>query len=178
MKRVTWIILTGLCLTLLLVTDLYAEEVYSWKDQNGVLNISNRKPKGGIKVERVDRYRVPMREAPEVKAAEVKTDAGRDRRQAEIENAEKAAQLAEKEAEAARAFARETRKAVDEFRQKVGFKKKRLRKNRARIEQMEEQAALAEQQARAAEEVARAAKEAASALKQVPAPGSAAGTGP
>ena len=142
------------------------ESVYTWTDQNGVVNISNRKPNKNVRLQEVDLYKVPKDRSVKDNSRNIENKIDSTKIQTQIKQAEKKVSEAERKAREAREFAEKAKKAADDFRDKLGVKKKRWRKNRSRMKKMDEQAKQAEQQAKAAEEIARAARAAASALKR------------
>jgi len=164
------IIFIGLC-TIFGGADgsLGQERVYTWTDENGVVHISNRRPKKGVTVQDVEDYNVSQDRPADQKSGISVDSAEPSENQKQIERYEKAAREAEETAEKAVKFAEEARKAADEFRDKLGTKKKRWRKNRSRMKKLDDHAKQAREQARKATENARAAREAADALKREPA---------
>ena len=133
------------------------ESVYTWTDERGVLNISNRKPKDDVSVQDVIRYKKSETTLEKKPASKNVTETppssfDSEQRQARIERAEREAALAEEEAQKAREYAEKTRKLADDFRDKIGNKKKMWNKNKPRLMALEKQAQAAEEQARVAEE--------------------------
>ena len=161
----------GITLTVFLFTasSLMADKVYTWKDENGNLHITEQPPPKNARVKNVIQYK-PQSEktVQEQEHCEDLTDKAleKKRRLQEAQQARADAEKARQQADAARARARETVRRSEEFIKthdtnqymRIAFKYK--------IKKAAEDARLAEEQARVAENKAAAAEKKAELAEQ------------
>lgn len=159
--------------TIIGVSTLDAQQIYTWTDENGILHISDQAPPKDVNVDEVLKYR---EKTPQEQAAierEIEKQRQRIERQNRIDAARQAeleARQAEEKARQVRAAAQEELRVNQEYVKQLSTRRWKRRKFKKRIERIkiETEASLAEAEATAqqAEETARKARQAAAAARE------------
>ena len=150
------------------MSHLYAQQLYTWTDENGVTHITDQPPPPRVKVEDVLKYKekTPQEQAAiDRKMEQLRQSIEQQDKIDAARRAEVAAREAEKQAEEAVENAQEQTQENQEYIRKLSNRKWKRRKFRKRIERIktETEATQAEAQteARQAEEAAKKARAAA-----------------
>jgi len=171
---VKFTILTIVCLMAISAAPhLYAQQIYTWTDENGVTHITDQPPPQQTTVENVIKYK---EKTPQEQAAidlEIEKLRQSNERQDKIDaaqRAEVAARKAEKQAQEAVEDAREETQENQEYVRKLSNRKWKRKKFRTRIERIrietEATQAEAEAEVEQAEKAAKKAREAAAAAQK------------
>ncbi len=151
---------------------LYAQQIYTWTDENGVMHITDQPPPQQVIVEDVTKYKEKTPQEQDAIEREIEKLRQSNERQDKIDvaqRAEVAARQAEKQAQEAVENAREETQENQEYVRRLSNRSWKRRKFRKRIERIkiETEATQAEAQAEVeqAEGAAQKAREAAAATQ-------------
>lgn len=129
---------------------LVAGEIYTWRDDNGILTITDRPPPDSVQLQHITRYKnKPEKEQKE--APRLNEETGQEPLQPQKVAAAQAdrdhAAAARKEAEASIHRAKEAEQNLLDYIEKYGTQKKKTKKHRSRIKALAETATAAKARA-------------------------------
>ncbi len=167
------IITIGCLMAISGVGHLYAQQIYTWIDENGVVHITDQAPPKNARVADVIKYKEKTAQEQDAIERQIEKQRKRNERQDKIDAAQRAAveaREAEKRAQEAVAGARQETLENQEYVKKLSNRRWKRRKFRKRIERLkiETEATQAEAEAvvQQAEEAAQKARDAAAAARK------------